>query len=84
MFKIMREIYYRYLSTLLHFIHSGYWYCFCHKHEGCKLNYNRGPILCLICQFTYGNNEETFEMIKYDKTILMFFYFELLNMNTHL
>ena len=74
MYKIIREIYYQYLNTVLHFMHSSYCYCFWNKYQGCKLNYNSGSILCLICQFNYENIEETVELIKYDKTKLMVFF----------
>ena len=73
LYKIMREIYYQCLNTVLHFMHSSYWYYFCHKYQGYKLNYNKGPILCLICQFNYEINEKIAELIKYDKMKLMVF-----------
>ena len=79
MYKLMREIYYFCFNTILHFNHSGYLYCFCHKYQGCDLSNNRGCNICLTCQFNYENSEDSIEEIKYNKTKLMVFYFKLLN-----
>lgn len=37
-------MYYKCQNTVLHFNHSGYWYCFCYKYQGCERNYNRGQL----------------------------------------
>ena len=78
-YESVEDLHYKLLNIMLLIVHNGYHYCFCNKYRGCKLDYNRGRLLCPLCQIpVYLNNfEEYLDRAQFDLFKLKQFGFKL-------